>query len=335
MEVTLVSLHFMKTVSVVMCTYNGAKYLREQLDSIISQTYPIHELIIQDDCSTDETIDIIKKYATKNAFIKLFINEHNLGFNQNFKSACMKAIGDYVAISDQDDVWFPQKIETLVNAIGSHDICFSTHLRGKDIDNSIKVSPQYSLEALLFAGFAGHTTLANRTLIQTQTNWIDGIIYDWALEINAQLQNGIVMVDEPLNWHRMHEKSACTVINKKLFPSQKKLRKYQPYLYGMRNYYRLHRKPKWKMLYSYIIENADPSLHQPAYNMCKHMLSNNPFSLLLLCFYCLRFRKTIYPSKSLHGFSGLMRSFFIRLSFPITMVIMNSIPVILRLIPTE
>ena len=52
-----------KKVSVVMCTYNGAKYIREQLDSIINQTYPIFEIIIQDDCSTDDTVDIIREYA--------------------------------------------------------------------------------------------------------------------------------------------------------------------------------------------------------------------------------------------------------------------------------
>ena len=120
----------MKTVSVVMCTYNGAKYLREQLDSIISQTYPIYELIVQDDCSTDETVAIIKEYMETYSFIKLYVNEHNLGFNQNFKSATMKATGDYVAISDQDDVWFPEKLEKQVLAIGNHDICGSNYLRG-------------------------------------------------------------------------------------------------------------------------------------------------------------------------------------------------------------
>ena len=107
----------MKTVSVVMCTYNGAKYLREQLDSIISQTYPIYELIVQDDCSTDETVAIIKEYMEKYSFIKLYVNEHNLGFNLNFKSVCMKATGDFVALSDQDDVWFPDKIQKQVNMI--------------------------------------------------------------------------------------------------------------------------------------------------------------------------------------------------------------------------
>ena len=64
-----------KTVSIVICTYNGAKYIREQLDSIVNQTYPIFELIIQDDSSTDETISICREYAEKYSFIKPYINE--------------------------------------------------------------------------------------------------------------------------------------------------------------------------------------------------------------------------------------------------------------------
>ena len=60
-----------KTVSVVMCTYNGEKYLREQMDSILAQTYPIHEIIVCDDCSTDGTMNILQEYATKFPFIKV------------------------------------------------------------------------------------------------------------------------------------------------------------------------------------------------------------------------------------------------------------------------
>ena len=69
----------MKSVSIVMCTYNGAKYIREQLDSIINQTYPIFEIIIQDDCSTDETVEIIRKYAENHSNVHLFQNEKLLG----------------------------------------------------------------------------------------------------------------------------------------------------------------------------------------------------------------------------------------------------------------
>lgn len=83
-----------------------------------------------DDGSTDDTIAICQAYQEKYPIVHFSRNEHNLGFNANFKSAAMKATGDFVAFSDQDDVWFPTKIEKQVAAIGNHDICFSTHLRG-------------------------------------------------------------------------------------------------------------------------------------------------------------------------------------------------------------
>ncbi|MEZ7866922.1 MAG: glycosyltransferase [Paludibacteraceae bacterium] len=101
-------------VSVVMCTYNGEKYLREQLDSIINQTYPIHEIIIQDDCSTDGTWEIIQEYATRNNNFRIYRNEINLSVYHNFFSAFQKVTGEYFAVSDQDDFWLPDKIKIFV-----------------------------------------------------------------------------------------------------------------------------------------------------------------------------------------------------------------------------
>jgi glycosyltransferase involved in cell wall biosynthesis len=92
-----------ETVSVVLCSYNGEKYIKEQIDSILNQTYPIYELIIQDDCSTNQTINIINSYQP-NSKIKLFCNEKRLNANYNFSSALSKATGDFIAISDQDDI---------------------------------------------------------------------------------------------------------------------------------------------------------------------------------------------------------------------------------------
>ena len=94
-----------------MCTYNGAKYLREQLDSILNQTYPIYELIIQDDCSTDDTIRILNEYARRYHIVKVYVNESQKGVTMNFISAIQRAEGDFIAISDQDDIWELQKIE--------------------------------------------------------------------------------------------------------------------------------------------------------------------------------------------------------------------------------
>jgi glycosyltransferase involved in cell wall biosynthesis len=107
-----------KRISVVMCTYNGERFLREQLQSIVKQTYPILELIIVDDGSTDNTLGIIKSFQKDYETIKCFQNKNNLGAHRNFLNAYIKASGDYIVPSDQDDIWMPNKIEVLTSLIG-------------------------------------------------------------------------------------------------------------------------------------------------------------------------------------------------------------------------
>lgn len=299
------------TVSIILCTFNGARYIREQLDSIVGQTYPLLEVIVQDDGSTDDTVAICEDYARRFPYVKVTRNAHNLGFNLNFKSAAMRAKGDFVAISDQDDVWMKDKIEVLVGHIGPHDICFSTHLRGRTPSQSHVVSPQYSLEALLFGGFAGHTMLLRRDFIQTDEYWIDHIHYDWSLAICAQLHRGIVMVDRPLNWHRQHELSACAVENQTLGGGTGAGKAtWQPYLYGWRNYHGLQRKPNWRTLYQYIYAHTTAPEYRLAHTMSRCLLSGSPFALLRLCWLCMKHRRSVYYDKHVHGFKGLVRGFF-------------------------
>lgn len=298
------------TVSVVMATYNGEKYLREQLDSILAQTYPIHELIIQDDCSTDYTPQICREYEAKYPCVHFYENDHNLGFNENFKSASMRATGDYVALSDQDDVWFNDKIEKQVAAIGDHDICFSSHLRGADMQHTHTVSPQYSLEALLFAGFAGHTMLLCGDFIRNADNWNEYIIYDWGLAISAQLNRGIFFLDTPLNWHRSNEESAMTVLSKKNGKGAEHPT-YQPYLYGLRNFRRLRKQENFINLYKYIYNRTSSRKNlSTVHIMAGLMLSKSLYGLLKLCVLCMRHRKTIYPKKNEKGLKGLIHGFF-------------------------
>ena len=91
-------------ISIAIATYNGEKYLEEQLDSIYAQTYKNIEVIVTDDCSSDKTVEILKKYY-KSHGLKYVINETNLGFVKNFEKAISLCRGDYIALSDQDDIW--------------------------------------------------------------------------------------------------------------------------------------------------------------------------------------------------------------------------------------
>lgn len=101
-------------ISIAMATYNGGKYIGEQLESFANQTRQPDELIITDDGSTDETLSIIEDFSSKVKFdVKLYINEQNLGYAGNFNKALGLVTGDLIFLSDQDDVWFDEKIETI------------------------------------------------------------------------------------------------------------------------------------------------------------------------------------------------------------------------------
>lgn len=103
--------------SVAMCTYNGAKHLRQQLESIINQDSHVYEIIICDDGSKDETIAIIQDVAISSRIpIHLFVNDSNLGIIRNFAKAISFCKGDIILLSDQDDIWMKNKVSTIVEA---------------------------------------------------------------------------------------------------------------------------------------------------------------------------------------------------------------------------
>ena len=94
-----------------MATYNGAKYLQQQLDSFVMQTHLPDELVVCDDCSMDETIEILEKFQKEAPFnVRIHQNSKILGHTQNFNRAIEHCQGDIILVSDQDDVWLPKKI---------------------------------------------------------------------------------------------------------------------------------------------------------------------------------------------------------------------------------
>lgn len=109
------------TTSVAMCTYNGARYIEEQLRSIINQTVPVGEIVICDDRSTDNTIEIIEKVAKEvSTPIHVYVNEMNLGCVANFEKAIHLCKGDIIFLSDQDDLWMQDKVEVITNWFKLH-----------------------------------------------------------------------------------------------------------------------------------------------------------------------------------------------------------------------
>ena len=110
-------------ISIAMCTYNGEKYLQEQLDSILKQTRSADEVIICDDGSTDATKDFIDNYIVSHSLSEnwiLYVNSKNLGYADNFHKALSLTTGDYIFFADQDDVWKLEKIEEMISVMETH-----------------------------------------------------------------------------------------------------------------------------------------------------------------------------------------------------------------------
>lgn len=215
-------------VSVVLCTYNGGKYLKEQLDSVINQTYPLHEIIIQDDGSTDNTIQIASEYADKYNNIRLILNTKEHGINNNFFSALRQATGEFIAICDQDDIWEPEKISCQVKAIGDKLMC-SCHSKPFSEDGSFahfdSRMPNYSLYRLIFLNeIHGHTILMRRSLLDMVPTvgcevMYQKRMYDIILALTAAAYDSITFVDKVLVRHRRYQSAATYTSYSSSLPS--------------------------------------------------------------------------------------------------------------------
>ena len=113
-------------ISVAMATYNGGKFLREQLDSLAKQTAKPAELVVCDDISSDATVQLLGDFARSASFpVHVHINDSRLGFGDNFLKAALLCKSSLIAFCDQDDVWYPQKLETCARALAdcNADLC--------------------------------------------------------------------------------------------------------------------------------------------------------------------------------------------------------------------
>lgn len=209
----------MQKVSIVMCTYNGERYLARQLDSILQQTYPLYEIIIQDDGSTDSTCDIVRAYQDRYPLIRLIQNQKNLGFNRNFLTAITRATGDYIALSDQDDLWKPEKIASLMATLRSSGkaVCFSRSQAFSEENGPEEFfdrrTPNYSIERLILANIApGHTMLIekdfSRRLSIEAFEKVDRWFYDEYIAVTAAACDQLDFCDQYLVSYRRHTAQA-------------------------------------------------------------------------------------------------------------------------------
>lgn len=141
-------------ISVCIATYNGEKYIKEQIDSILLQLSENDEIIISDDYSTDNTLKIIEQYKDKR--IKIYFNEKEKGYTKNFENALTKATGDIIFLSDQDDIWLKHKVKKSLKKLLEGDLLISNSMV---INNKKEV-----IEKSIFEVFNTKTGLLNNLL---------------------------------------------------------------------------------------------------------------------------------------------------------------------------
>jgi glycosyltransferase involved in cell wall biosynthesis len=200
-------------VSVALCTYNGAAFLEQQLQTIVTQSYANLEIVVVDDASTDSTVKIVKSFASKDDRIRLLVNEHNIGFNKNFEKAISLCRGEYIAIADQDDVWEPNKIEVMM--ANWPDDCDFVYSLSEDFSGTAPVAKEKKLRVQLYTGsdphrlyfetpIHGHASMFRRSLLPQAMPFPADVFYDWWLSVIASSVSKVGCVPQLLTHHRVH-----------------------------------------------------------------------------------------------------------------------------------
>ena len=218
-----------------MATYNGEKYVTEQLDSLINQTYKNFKVIICDDCSTDNTMDILRKYESNypNLF-QVYQNEKNsTSAKYNFMDMMIQYKDDYVMLCDQDDVWMPDKIEVTFKAMKDTEAIYGkdasilvhtdavvTDSNLNKIDSSLKhmIGAPKQINSLKVLCLQNHVTgctlMYNKALAAHLLRPIGYfVMHDWLIAIIANCFGKIIYVDKSTLFYRQHSDNSMGAKN--------------------------------------------------------------------------------------------------------------------------
>lgn len=213
-----------KLVSIVLATYNGELYLAKQLESLFNQTYRNIEIVAVDDCSTDNTVNILKEYAALHCNMRVFVNDVNLGFIKNFEKGCTLSNGDLLAFCDQDDYWDKSKIEKMAAVIGNHSIIYCDSLvcdenlnpTGTKISDLVNFrSWNNCLQLAVFCRIYAHAMLFKRAFFNASFPFLEVIPPDWWLPYMSTFYGGMKYLNEPLVLYRQHAGNVAGVIGGK------------------------------------------------------------------------------------------------------------------------
>ena len=210
-------------VDILLATYNGEKYLKEQLDSILSQSYSNFRLLVSDDCSCDTTKKILQEYKEKDNRIILYFQKKNLGVIKNFEFLLEKVENEYYMFSDQDDIWKKDKIKKSIEKIQETNsdlvytdlevvdenlnITYSSYWKLKGLYKKIKKYNNF--ESLYLNNFiTGCTMISKKELIEkvlplpTTSKYV---LHDYWIALIISQNRKIAYIEEPLIKYRQHK----------------------------------------------------------------------------------------------------------------------------------
>ena len=218
-------------ISVALIVYNGAKYIRQQLDSILAQTQKVDEIIICDDGSTDGTKEIIEEYKKKypNLFF-IHYNNKNLGPTKNIEKAIKACTGDIILLADQDDDWELNKVETIVKWFKANPTMNGVFTNGSLMNSKDELDNKYGLwDVMSFPYNKVNNSQDLKLYINTVENAVTGatlairnnlaflkqplpvikyLVHDRWLAINLAETNSLGVLEEKLIHYRIHSAQA-------------------------------------------------------------------------------------------------------------------------------
>lgn len=213
-------------VDILLTTYNSKiEYLKEQLDSILNQTYKNFKLIISDDCSPNEEVrKVLKEYEQKDNRIQLYFQQQNLGYTKNFEFVLTKSTADYIAFCDHDDIWYPNKIEESLRTLKEKNVDL-VYCDARQIDENGKIlhesylryknmpilDGKYQKEILPFSRHIaiGCSQLFTKRVKDFMIPFTENTMaHDWHSLYIANALNGVYCIDKPLFGYRLHGNNA-------------------------------------------------------------------------------------------------------------------------------
>jgi glycosyltransferase involved in cell wall biosynthesis len=218
-------------VSVALIVYNGANYMQTQLNSILSQSHKVDEIIVVEDASTDNTKEILSSYANQNpALFSISYNSENMGSYKSIEKAIKLCTGDIILLADQDDYWELNKVATIIKWFQTNPTMNGVFTNGYLMDAQDEINTKYTLwDSMSFPHTIVNTTNNLKLYINTVENAVTGaamafrnnlpflktlfpkikyLIHDRWLAINLAENNALGILDEKLIRYRIHSGQA-------------------------------------------------------------------------------------------------------------------------------